>query len=148
MENLPLCDIPMNDAQMFKFLGEQDYSKNHAINEVIKDLVGADCWAVVVNDKEVLFNSYTNYILNTEQYETFSYMSSIQESMIRFHIIDNVHSSILCNFHRSKVDNHLDIYMFASDSWRVRVSFKASNETFSVQGFLSEKAKDTYIALS
>ena len=95
MENLPLCDIPMNDAQMFKFLGEQDYSKNHAINEVIKDLVGADCWAVVVNDKEVLFNSYTNYILNTEQYESFSYTSSIQESMIRFHIIDEVYSVII-----------------------------------------------------
>ena len=95
MENLPICDIPMNDAQMFKFLGEQDYSKNHAINEVIKDLVGADCWAVVVNDKEVLFNSYTNYILNTEQYESFSYTSSIQESMIRFHIIDEVYSVII-----------------------------------------------------
>ena len=95
MENLPLCDIPMNDAQMFKFLGEQDYSKSDTINEVIKDLVGADCWAVVVNDKEVLFNSYTNYILNTEQYESFSYTSSIQESMIRFHIIDEVYSVII-----------------------------------------------------
>ena len=171
MENLPICDILMNDAQMFKFLGEQevagaaaaidgvlalfdnrrtlDYSKNGAIDELIKDLVGSDCWAVVVNDKEVLFNSYTNDILNTTHYESFSYKNWIQESMIQSYIIDNVHSSILCNFHRSNVDNHLDIYMFGSDSWKVRVSFKASNKTFSVQGFLSEEAKNNkHIALS
>lgn len=139
MEHLPICDIPMDDAQMLKYIytTKKVYSKDDTIVELIKELVGADCWAVSVNDKEVLFNNYTNDILNTQQYESFSYRNWIQENIIREAIIDNVHCSILVAFYRSKVDNHVDIYMFGDNSWKVRVSFKASDKTFSVQGFLS-----------
>lgn len=146
MENLPICEIPMNDAQYLKFLGtdKKVYSKDDDIGELIKGLVGSDCWAVSVNDKEVLFNNYTNYILNTTQYESFSYKNWIQGDIIQDAIIDNVHYSILVIFYRSKVDNHLDIYMFGDNSWKVRVSFKASDKTFIVQGFFSADAVANY----
>jgi hypothetical protein len=146
MENLPICEIPMNDAQMLKYIytTKKVYSKDDTIDELIKGLVGSDCWAVSVNDKEVLFNNYTNYILNTTQYESFSYKNWIQENIIREAIIENVHHSILVAFYRSKVDNHLDIYMFGDNSWKVRVSFKASDKTFSVQGFFSADAVTNY----
>ena len=102
--------------------------------EMIKEYVGADCWAMTVND-EILWNSYNE--------NSMTFKDLILESSIRSIVIDNPHTLFCKIFHR-RTPAKIVIYMFGSDSWGIIINYDGNkindNGNFNVHvAYSSEK---------
>ena len=72
------------------------------IYEVISDLVGADCWAVTV-DNDILYNQY-----DSEK----TIRDRIIDGMVRDQIIKTPHARLLVHLFRARKPAVVNIYMF------------------------------------
>lgn len=86
---------------------------------LIKDLIGADCWAVTFDD-EILFNEYVNK----------SIREKIEDQNIRDSITDNVHRNLLVHSVRKYANSKIVIYMFGQNSWTVTIDYIADDCKF------------------
>ena len=123
---LPVCDIPRKleeDQTVFSSNDKTDY--NDLCNLIIS-YVGADCWAVAVND-EILFNLY----------EQKPYKDELIENYIREKLYTKP-STLLFNIMRKRQDAVIHIYMFSSSSYRVQIEWKEAEKVFEMKKFVSE----------
>ena len=134
-DNLPLCNIPMSQELKDRFALEatEEYStfnkeEYDVLCKEIEGLIGADCWAVVANN-EVLFNSYNS--------QSVSIKNHIQNDIIRKELYTDIHGAVLMHFNRSDKVNTLDIYMWETDSWKVRVEYDPTSKKYTVSCFTS-----------
>jgi len=128
MEHFPHCNYPMS------LIGKTYESGNQtSYEECIKELsdwINSDCWGVIVNDTDILFNSY-----NTNR----TFREQIMDNVIRNECATNLHKALLCEINCRRVDAAIDIYMFSADRspMRVRVSYRAATGTYTTTFFAS-----------
>ena len=128
MEHFPGCTHPMS------LIGNTYESRNrNSYEECIKELsdwINADCWGVIVNDTDILFNSYN---------ATRTFREQIMDNMIRNQCSTNLHEALLCEINRRRVDTSIDIYMFSADRapMRVRVNYRGRESTYTTTFFAS-----------
>jgi len=130
--NLPIVDLPFEHDDMSNeyemdfntflyYAPNLDSESYEQLEKLIQTFVGADCWAVTVNN-QVLFNSY--YKKNIRNY--------ILDDMVRDRIIENPHANLLVYLFRRKVDTRIRLYMFGGHTWTVNIDFKAKQKVFQV----------------
>jgi len=157
VDDLPVCDIPMPEGEFQKNIGISTLSGKYTPEnkkkflEFIRNYIGADCWAVVLND-ETLFNSYTNAIFSVDDMKVKynkSYIQMLNEVNIRENLTDP--SSNLDLYHymlqhqTSKISYTLNIYMFNYNSYRIEVMYHPDTDTFTISGFMSEGYKKKFV---
>jgi hypothetical protein len=90
---------------------------------IFKELVSADCWALVVDD-QMIFNSY----------QPKSLRNKLLDKIVRDYIIENPHS-IFCELFRNKKNSKIVVYMFQVNTWFMVIDYLANNDTFDVKYF-------------
>lgn len=118
-EMLPKVEYPYEpEANMVngvqKVYEAEDKNTYEAFQNMIKEFIGSDCWAMTVND-EVIFDSYLD---NSKSIRSF-----IEEDVIRDKILDNPHQNLLVYLHRRKSNAHIRIYMFYSEPWTLNIEY-------------------------
>jgi hypothetical protein len=139
MSTLPQVHLPYDDPFDLKTL--LYYSSNvdrNSYNELIKlieECVGADCWALTVDD-QIVFNSYPEV---HERDHPRSIRQEILEKMIRDSIDSDVHGNLLVHlFRRDKncanplATRRIRIYMFREDAWTMNIDYKPIHKVFQV----------------
>ena len=143
MEHLPVCNVPMPEETRrlyslpnpeHTYLSQND-DTYYDLRERIQNLIGADCWAVVVND-ELLFSSYNISSMTIREH--------MEYSMIRDLLYTRVHWSIFDNFNRSNKVNTLDVYMFSTESnpWKVHVEYEPTEKKYTLSYFIGAEDGD------
>ncbi len=133
MNILPVCNIADRPATTYELENNDDY--NDLIKQ-IENYVGADCWAVKVDD-EIIFNSYND--------ATKIYKELITEDCIRGKIIESPHSSILVHINRRGVNAKFEIYMFPRpESYKIMILFEANQKKYTVQQFNSPEYNNRF----
>lgn len=134
--SIPITTFIMNHTDNGRIFNSKKSEDYELLCSLISDYMSGDCHALIVND-EILFTSYDD--------STKSLKNKIQNQMIRFHIINNVHASVLCHLYRANVSATIDIYMFERTysetdygAWRLNIVFDPVQNTFTIM-FLSEK---------
>ena len=128
MEHFPSCQHPMS------LIGNTYKSDNRkSYEECIKELsdwIKADCWGIIVNETDILFNSYN---------PTRTFREKIMDKVVRNECVTNLHEALLCEINRQRVDAAIDIHMFSADRtpMRVRVSYRGSGSTYTTTFFAS-----------
>lgn len=103
-----------------------------SIENLVEEFVGADCFAVVVND-ELIFNDYK--FINIKH--------SIDNVTIRNNIINDSHNTIFVHLFRNNVKTlHIKIYMFSSSPFVLNICY--NNNIFEVYNTYSHKHCDIY----
>ena len=131
MNTLPICDIPMTDAKMRvlslgDFLSEKTYPKFHPIlTDTIHDLVGADCWALVLNGNDVLYNNYNDTVPHMELNATEAKITRETEPKITRE--DVINTPALITHHGIK---SIEIYMFGEQPWKVSIKYNEPDNTY------------------
>jgi hypothetical protein len=112
-----------NDPEIIK------QSKGNMLDlyNAISYLVGADCWAVTIND-EILFNCYD---------QEKPIRDRILDNLVRKQIVDEPHRSIFVHFFRSQTPVIVRIYMYGSNSAVYQIEFDPNQETFLVTSYLT-----------
>lgn len=100
---------------------EYDGDSYIEFQNMIKSFLGADCWAMTV-DNELIFNSYLD---NSKAIRSF-----IEEDLIRDKILKNPHENLLVYLHRRKKNAQIRIYMFYEDSWTINIDYIYSEKKF------------------
>lgn len=116
---LPKVEYPYEpEANMVngvqKVYEAEDKNTYEAFQNMIKKFVGADCWAMTVND-EVIFDSYLD---NSKSIRSF-----IEEDVIRDKIFNNPHETLLVYLHRRNANARIRIYMFYSEPWTLNIEY-------------------------
>ena len=126
MENLPTCntEFPLPQDEL-KIYDEDNYE---LLKQVFTDYIGADCWALTVND-EIIFNSYDLAKPLREQ---------LIESGIRSMLYMNPHSNLLSTINRKGQVAVIEIYMFESAPFKLVFNYDPTNQTYSAKKFVSE----------
>ncbi len=129
MEHFPSCQHPMS------LIGNTYESGNRkSYEECIKELsdwINADCWGIIVNDTDILFNEYN---------PTRTFREKIMDNLIKKECGTNLHQALLCEINCKRVDTSIDIYMFSplqGAPMRVRVSYRGSVSTYTTTFFAS-----------
>ena len=120
-EQIPLCTIKMNDKE-FSHIGFHD---NMPFEDIIHQLVGADCWAVTVVKNSVVtvkMNTYPLYekigfCFNEDNPKFIPNPQFLKEEKWRLTIIEK--PSLLSEL--KNIGDNINIYMFGSESWKVRI---------------------------
>lgn len=85
------------------------------------EIIESDCRAFIV-DGEIFWNSYSNK----------TYLQTINEDIVRSHLIQNAHS-LFCQINRSNKNVKIQIYMFPYDSaYCIWVSYDALDKTYTI----------------
>lgn len=122
-EPLPVCDILSKSPSVT--YNENNYQD---LIKFVRDVVGADCWAVTVNEEQI-FNSYVN---------TKTFKDHIIDDVYRDKIIENPHSSIFVHINRENKDNILDIYMFGTESYKYHIVYNAEKKEYNKVIYMSK----------
>ncbi len=134
MASLPICNIPKTPEApktSFRRRSEKDYA---ALSKLIKEYVGADCWAFVVNG-EIIFNSYI---------EKKTYKDKLVERGLRNQIIDNPHATILVEINRKDENVSIEIYMFGTHPFMLQITYDAEEQTYYTEEFASDAHNKMY----
>ena len=125
MSFLPVCNIAVHQPIKTYYTGTDDYQQ---LCRVIENYVGADCWAIRVDD-EVIYNAYeTNK----------TYKEMLNENGYRIQIIKNPHRSILVHIHRRAVNAKVEIYMFPKHlSYKIMFLYEANQKKWTQQQYNS-----------
>ena len=133
MNTLPICDIPMTDVKMRAlslgdFQSEKTYPKfHHFLTETIRDLVGADCWAVVLNGNDVLFNNYNDTVPPMELNATETTPKITREDVMNTPALIT-HDGI----------KSIEIYMFGYQPWKVSIKYNEPDTTYEFGSYTYE----------
>ena len=76
MQHFPICNYPM--SLMEKTYESGDRASYEECIQELSDWINADCWGVVVNDTDILFNSYN---------ATRTFREQIMDNMIKNHFL-------------------------------------------------------------
>jgi hypothetical protein len=98
-----------------------DKSSYESLQNMIKSLINADCWAMTVNN-EVIFDSFLD---NSKSIRLF-----IEEDIIRDKIVEDPHGSLLVYLHRRKTNARIRIYMLYTNSWTMNIDYVYSEKKF------------------
>ena len=131
---LPKVELPYNPeidgVNKEYFTSDEDKNSYESLKNMIKDFIGADCWAMSVND-EIIFN---NYLDNSKSIRAF-----IEESVIRDKIWKDPHENLLVYIHRRKSNARIRIYMFYITTWTLNIDYVFSEKKFYVSYSQSEE---------
>lgn len=133
-EMLPKVDL-VYDTEIDDIKKEYFFSNTQSYQELqnmIKDYVGADCWAITVND-EIVFNSYLD---NSKHIRRF-----IEEDVIRDKILEDPHGNLLVYIHRRKANARIRIYMLNIYSWTINIDYVFNEKKFLISYSQSEEFK-------
>lgn len=97
------------------------------IQSLFEQLVGADCWAVVVDEDKVLFNSYREDFMHPAE--------RIDESIRRDALIHNAHRSLFMFVYRANVSTTIDVYII--HTMKVRFTYDGPSATWTLSTFES-----------
>lgn len=131
MNTLPICDIPMTDVKMRAlglpfFQSEKTYPKfSPTLPETIRDLVGADCWALVLNGDDVLFNNYSDEVPSME-------LNATEPKITREDVIN---TPALITHHGIK---SIEIYMFGEQPWKVSIKYNEPDTIYEFGSYTYE----------
>jgi len=100
----------------------------------VKDLIGADCWAVKIDD-EILFNSY-----NTSK----PMLDKIQDRMVRNTLISDVHGALFVDLFRGQKERIIVLYMFGEKCWFYHIGYFDSTKVIHVNKYYSTKYLESY----
>jgi hypothetical protein len=122
---LPCVDLPYEyDLRTYLYYSRDiDKQSYKDLENLIKDFIGSDCWAVTIDD-DVIFNSYPS---NKKKIR-----DSIMEEMIRDKMIENPHENFLVYIHRRRQNAKVRIYMFCGHPWTMNIDYKAEHKLFQV----------------
>jgi hypothetical protein len=111
---LPNCSLKSKASPMvYKYELDE-------LSEFIQNLVGADCWAIVV-DGEELYNDYVKK----------SIKDRFLDRMNRDRIGDKVKDNLLCLMKDKEKNHSLDIYMFhGPESYKCSIAYNAEIQSF------------------
>lgn len=112
--SLPNCSLKSKASPMvYKYELDE-------LSEFIQNLVGADCWAIVV-DGEELYNDYVKK----------SIKNRFLERMNRDRIGEKVKDNLLCLMTDKKHNHSLDIYMFyGPESYKCSIVYDHTIHSF------------------
>jgi hypothetical protein len=149
MSSLPNCSIPMPEEEVLKHFfpagtlrafrtnNKEEYPK---LMELATEYIGADCWALTVND-EIIFNSYETY----QKEGTFN--QDILNDIKHDAISDAPHRYLLCKINNSLVDIDVNIYMFGTDSYKLNIHYSAAEKTYTCTMYMSAEYELNMIKL-
>jgi len=115
------------------YTSDIDKQSYQQFQKIIQDFVGADCWALTVDDN-IVFNSFPE---NENDIRT-----EITDDLIRDKIIENPHGSLLVHLIRRNRNARIRIYMFCSYSWTMNIDYKASHKVFQISFSQSQELKE------
>jgi hypothetical protein len=109
---------------------DEDKNSYEAFQNMLKDFISADCWAVTVDD-EIIFSGYLD--------PSKSIRSFIEEAVIRDKILEDPHANLLVYLHRRKSNARIRIYMFYTSSWTINIDYNFSEKKFNISYSKSEE---------
>lgn len=117
---LPVClrEVYSNTVEL-----KNQYNKDD-IDDMIKEIVGADCWAVTIDDN-IVFNNYDEHELTPRE--------RVNNVVIRDMITKDPHMTIVVNMYRG-YNKYFDIYLFDSDN-PTRINVTRNGYLFNVKVF-------------
>ena len=109
------------DYQCYVYYKDNDGSYKDFLKHV-RQIISSDARAFVVND-EIFWNSYPEK----------SYLQTINEDIVRSHLLETPHSSLFCKINRSEESVDIQIYMFPFDcAWMIEVNYNALDHTYRI----------------
>jgi hypothetical protein len=151
LESIPICEEQitldmLGDAEEEdKMLLEREYfsDDDDQFCEELENIIGADCRAVVLNGKDILYNSYDKTRSKEE----------IQEDNVKIaNLIADIYTDLLEDLIESKQNFFFDIYLYPNE-WqyggrvefgprKYHIEYDAGEKTFNVSIFT--KSKDSF----
>jgi hypothetical protein len=141
--SIPVANIPIKSLmsqEETKFCSGNSRSYEELLT-CIKNYVGADCWAVTVND-EIVFNSYPR------EDKPRSIKEEIENDMIRHAILKNPHSSVLVHIMRRRLPTTIKIHMFCINGYVLVINYlptqedQANSVDYTIEFFRTEGFKE------
>ena len=126
----PDCIYPMKHDFSCVTFNVNNTAEYKRFCNLIRDFLCGDCHAVTCfreTDTEILFNSYD---------KTQKQRDGIIDQMIRYHMIEHIHASLLVDFHRKKSCSSFSIYMFPEENaFRVHVDYEPVTMIYTISFF-------------
>lgn len=128
MEHFPQCSYSTS------LLGSTYLSSNHELyKKCIKDIssyINGDCWGIIMNGSDILFNSYNPFRTVREK---------VVDRIIKDECGTNPRGLLLSDINRQGIDATIDIYMFPKElkPMRMHVAYHAESGTYTTTFFSS-----------
>ena len=143
MNNLPICIIPMSKQEMIlqEIINKDNnqlvfsIDERSKIEEMIKDNVGADCWAL----QTISINGRTEMIFNSYEEEKKSLREIILDDVVRDAVMTSPHRHLLVKLYRYNIDTSINIYMFGQYPYRIQIDYNTNKRNFTVSSFVSDE---------
>jgi hypothetical protein len=130
MNHLPICDILEELPKDFKVSFKSNTDEYNDFTKFISQIVGADCWAFVVNG-EVIFNGYVQQ----------TFVERLTDTIYKDKIIENPRS-ILMHINREDKDATIEIYLMYAHPYKYVINY--NNNIYSIKRYISEEFDKTY----
>ena len=148
LQSIPICEEQItlamlgDDEEEDKMLLEREYFLDHDAKffEDLEEIVNGDCRAVILNGKDILYNSYDKTRSKEE----------IQEDKVtRNNLTEDIYTNLLESLIQSREDFFFDIYLF-SDQWhegkniefgprKYHIEYDSARASFNVSIFTKSK---------
>lgn len=135
MSILPLYSVLANDDKALHMLGvnttrfvSYELDSYTRLITLVKNLVGSECWAAVIDEKEVLFNEY-----DTSR----SFKQILADSMARNALLHDPYT-ILMHFYCSQKNHTMNLYMFGPKPWMVQFVYIYEKNEYTAAVYLSD----------
>lgn len=119
----------MNTPQVFSSNDEQSYD---SFQNLLKEYLGADCWALQIDTEDINRVSSSEYVFNAYMDDKRSVRETIVEQIIREKIIENPHSNLLVYLHRRGRDAEIRIHMFMDQSLTILIHYNADLSLYEI----------------
>ena len=125
----PNCVYPMKHDFRCVTFNVNDTAEYKSFCNFIREFLCGDCHAVTCfreTETEILFNSYEKKMQR----------DAIIDQMIRYHMIEHIHASLLADFHRKDSCSSFSIYMFPEENaFRVHVDYEPVTMIYTISFF-------------
>jgi hypothetical protein len=151
----PKCEEPItydmlgDDDIEDKRLLEKEYYPDHGVAynqfaQELQEIIGSDCWGVVVNGEDVLYSYYDEEMRSDNQKK--------KDNVTRTNLIANIHEYLLKDLIESGENAFFDIYLF-EDKWfdgglrefgprKYQIEYNANEQAFDISIF--QKSKESF----
>lgn len=109
-----------NDEQHLTKPYKASSDEYKVVLQTVKDYVGADCHAVVI-DGEIVYNIYDDNL---------GYRQQIEEFVIREQIETDPHRHVFCPLFRQNKDFAVEIYLYKHDSMKLVIKYDHQTNLF------------------